>query len=159
MNTQQQGLSSLTLFNKLVNIINNEEKLTINENDEMITGGVLLNETIDNLVGGNQQRLAVGESMKQTPTPITKELNENLFEGGNQQPPTDGENTSENKEEDTTSENNEDDYTMFLHRLKTKQLFTQSPIIGGNSKGEPQQITTRENDIDVLPMFPYLVRY
>ena len=170
--SQRQVLSSLTLFNKLVNIINNEEKLTTNENDEMITGGVILNETIDNLVGGNQQSPSIAD-MKQTQKPITKELNENLFEGGNQQSPTVGEDmqpqanaldTKEDTKEDmqpqTTSEDNEDDYAMFLHRLKTKQLFmqsssnsldVQSPIIGGNSKDE--------NDIDVLPMFPYLVRY
>lgn len=148
MNThsQRQVLSNTqTLFNKLVNIINNEEKLITNENqselDTKITGGVMLNETIDNLIGGNMNKHEQSEKTTQ----ITKELNENLFEGGNKH------------------EDKEDDYTMFLHRLRTKQLYTPSTLneldkqvsISGGKASENQQTET----IDVLPMFPYLVRY
>lgn len=179
---------SLSLFNKLVNIIDNQE-LTNNEvkqqeitysqpnedkpvdiidkqestNDEttsettdsqqhnetepIVTGGVLMEDTIDNLVGGNQQ---IKQQNINTQEVITKELNDNLFEGGNIK---------------------NDTYSSFLHRLTTNEIFrhdnlneTVSFIHGGDKQttktnDEIKQSETNDNYIDVLPMFPYLVRY
>ena len=158
---------SLTLFNKLVNIINDRPL----DNTQTISGGVMLNETIDNLVGGSQ----LNENNKGQSTPIVpKELNENLFEGGN--------NAGDNNAGDNNTGDTDDNYTMFLHRLKTKELYTDACKGVGSSdacirsahttgcKGmdtnavsggkTPKEVNNDETtNIDVLPMFPYLVRY
>lgn len=159
---------SLTLFNKLVNIINDRPL----DNTQTISGGVMLNETIDNLVGGADTLASIGgsqldENNKGQSTPIVpKELNENLFEGGN--------NAGDNHAGDNNSEDIDDNYTMFLHRLKTKELYTDARRVsahpdvvsgdkttkGANSLRPLEEVNDDETtNIDVLPMFPYLVRY
>ena len=163
---------SLTLFNKLVNIINDQPL----DNTQTISGGVMLGETIDNLVGGSQ----LNENGKRQSTPIVpKELNENLFEGGDQCSEhadglqlsegigviQTGDHTGDNNNEDNHTGDTDDNYTMFLHRLKTKELYTNAVGGGKTTKGANSLRPLEEvNDdettnINVLPMFPYLVRY
>ena len=123
---------SLSLFNKLVNIVNTTqcENRSTDDNDT-IKGGMLMTNTIDNLVGGNTVSNACDDK-----NVITKEFNPNLFEGGAAHAV------------DTPS------YSTFLQRLSTNKLYTsdEQTVVGG---GGEQSADT----IDILPMFPYLVRY
>ena len=127
---------SLSLFNKLVNIVNTTQY----ESNDTIKGGMLMTNTIDNLVGGNTVSNTCDDK-----NVITKEFNPNLFEGGAAHVV------------DTSSESSNDNkpsYSTFLQRLSTNKLYTsdEQTVVGGGGE---------QNDgiIDVLPMFPYLVRY
>ena len=166
----------------------------------------MLGETIDNLVGGADTLVSIGSSQlnennKGQSTPIVpKELNENLFEGGDQCSKGigdqcskgigdnhTGDNTGDNQCSEGIGNNNnedtDDNYTMFLHRLKTKELYTDARrvsahpdvVSGGKTPKEANSLQCSQgycsnrpleevnddetNNIDVLPMFPYLVRY
>lgn len=137
---------SLSLFNKLVDIVNTN-------NNDTIKGGMLMTNTIDNLVGGNTVSNTCDDK-----NVITKEVNPNLFEGGCA--------TSE------SSNDNKPSYSIFLQRLSTNKLYTtdatSNVVVGGSSSsnamvdGEQSAGTTSNaasGTIDILPMFPYLVRY
>lgn len=125
-------------------------------NNGLVTGGKLLSETVDNLTGGGMGKK---ESVK-TPPPVKKDVDPNLFEGGN----VNG-NVNGNMDENGVRGR----YTEFLHRLRTPKLFS-----GGSVKHEgedvdndsPPSLPTHDPDttldggnIDVLPVFPYLIRY
>ena len=122
---------SLSLFNKLVNIVNTTQC----ESNDTIKGGMLMTNTIDNLVGGNTVSNTCDDK-----NVITKEFNPNLFEGG--------------CAPSESSNDNKPSYSTFLQRLSTNKLYTsdEQTVVGG---GGEQSAST----IDVLPMFPYLVRY
>lgn len=141
---------SLSLFNKLVDIVNTD-------NNDTIKGGMLMTNTIDNLVGGNTVSNTCDDK-----NVITKEFNPNLFEGG----------VAHTVDIPSESFNdNKPSYSSFLQRLSTNKLYTtaeQTAIGGGSSSsnamvdGEQSAGTTSNaasGTIDVLPMFPYLVRY
>ena len=151
-----------------------KENIVVADSSEKLEGGVAMVETMENLVGGNtNQNLTTninknivvadssekleggandnvgvsvgGKKHKKKPIkeidepPTEKKINENLFEGG-----------CKNK------------YSDFLRRLNTTELFhdnsqeEQTGITGGNIiKGGESE----DNIVEVLPMFPYLIRY
>ena len=178
-------MSSLSLFNKLISIVNNEYEIN---NDKTISGGVMLGETVDNLTGGSVQQKTKSE-------PVIKNLDENLFEGGdnivnndneqqevnmnndndNEQQEVNMNNDNDNEQQTDTQDNeqqevnmnnnednNDDNYTAFLQRLRTNQIYKHN-ISGGNHKDNNEvnkdDKNNDDNSIDILPMFPYLVRY
>ena len=165
-------MSSLSLFNKLISIVNNEYEIN---NDKTISGGVMLGETVDNLTGGSVQQKTKSE-------PVIKNLDENLFEGGdnivnndNEQQEVNMNNDNDNDQQTDTQDNeqqevnmnnnednNNDNYTAFLQRLRTNQIYKHN-ISGGNHKDNNEvnkdDKNNDDNSIDILPMFPYLVRY
>lgn len=139
----------------------------------LVTGGKLLSETVDNLTGGGMGKK---ESVK-TPPPVKKDVDPNLFEGGavlvtefasahsTEVDRSEAKNVSENGVRGR--------YTEFLHRLRTPKLFSggsmhsSSPIIedeGVSKDLDPSLVHDSDTvldggNIDVLPVFPYLIRY
>ena len=155
----------------------NGHEVNGDKNDGLITGGKLLSETVDNLTGGGMGKK---ESVK-TPPPVKKDVDPNLFEGGN----VNGAVTSSS--EFTGSSNcvdrsearnveakmNENGvrgrYTEFLHRLRTPKLFSGGSVnhssasspesLSKDERSESADTTIDGGNIDVLPVFPYLIRY
>lgn len=145
----------------------NDEDIGPNQNI-LVTGGKLLSETVDNLTGGGMGKK---ESVK-TPPPVKKDVDPNLFEGGavlvtefasahsTEVDRSEARNVSENGVRGR--------YTEFLHRLRTPKLFS-----GGSMKNVDEGVSkdldpslVHDSDtvldggnIDVLPVFPYLIRY
>lgn len=158
------------------------KNIVVADSTEKMEGGVAMIETMENLVGGSVQEntpqttggnIVVADStekmeggakkknkkktIKEIDEPPTeKKINENLFEGG-----------CKSK------------YSDFLRRLNTTELFhennnqekirnnnsheKQFEIAGGNSTTDIiESVSGGENDenvLEVLPMFPYLIRY
>ena len=164
---------SLNLYNKILSIIEEEHEQNFNNDigtdSPKIHGGVAMANTMENLVGGDtntntsEQNLTpnivmtdssdkleggVRKSKKKKvkeidEPPTTKRINENLFEGGNK-----------NK------------YSDFLRRLNSTELFhdnsqdnNSSKIIGGDIGKSNNTEDNDDNVVEVLPMFPYLIRY
>lgn len=125
----------------------------------LVTGGKLLSETVDNLTGGGMGKK---ESVK-TPPPVKKDVDPNLFEGGAVL-------VTDQSEARNMDENGvRGRYTEFLHRLRTPKLFSGGSM-NNSSTHSPEHESAdtvcmseanHESDtaIDVLPVFPYLIRY
>ena len=136
--------------------------------DGLITGGKLLSETVDNLTGGGMGKK---ESVK-TPPPVKKDVDPNLFEGGNANG-----NVNGNVEAKMNENGVRGRYTEFLHRLRTPKLFSGGSVKHASESSheslskdslrscdeshasETADTTLDGGNIDVLPVFPYLIRY
>ena len=167
---------SLNLYNKILSIIednnispennkNNSSNVIMSDSSDKFKGGVAMTETMENLVGGNtnenlnnnipniimadsSEKLEGGvRKNKKKPLkeidepPTTKKINENLFEGGGKKK-----------------------YSDFLHRLNTAELFhdnndDNSSRINGGAITDNNDEENDNNVVEVLPMFPYLIRY
>lgn len=125
----------------------------------LVTGGKLLSETVDNLTGGGMGKK---ESVK-TPPPVKKDVDPNLFEGGAVLV------TDRSEARNVEAKMNENGvrgrYTEFLHRLRTPKLFSGGSV-NHASEDASESLVTHDSDttidggnIDVLPVFPYLIRY
>lgn len=135
--------------------------------DGLITGGKLLSETVDNLTGGGMGKK---ESVK-TPPPVKKDVDPNLFEGGNVNGAVLVTARSEARNVDATVNENgvRGRYTEFLHRLRTPKLFSGGSMKHASEdvdKDASESFVTHDSDttldggnIDILPVFPYLIRY
>lgn len=136
--------------NKEDNVSNVISDLTKKENVE---GGIIMDSMIDNFVGGDKNEIY---------KPVIKEINEGIFEGGDISSKTEEQSTSNilteliNKdnissdyEEEYEEEYEEvnDKYKQFLEHLDDDDInFT---VSGGDKN---------EHKIEILSMYPYLIR-
>lgn len=144
-----------------------------------ITGGKLLSETVDNLTGGGMGKK---ESVK-TPPPVKKDVDPNLFEGGAvlvtefaSAHSTEVDRSEARTMDENVSENGvRGRYTEFLHRLRTPKLFSGGSMnASAHTDGDDSShvsecdlsheqsesfVSHDGGNIDVLPVFPYLIRY
>lgn len=169
----------------------------MDKSKEKQEGGIIVDDLIENLTGGNVKKENKKESKELVITSI-KELDENLLEGGGKD-----KEKSKDKIKDTNNENNKnnsinnieeteatkdnvlnagpssgssddefnndtdysdeyddertfmndevgDEYNNFLKHYQDKE-YDYSVISGGN--------ITKNNKIQIIPMFPYLLRY